>query len=351
MRYGKFLKENGTIGFIAPSFGCTTEPYKSAFENALSKFKEMGYETAVGANAYKDDGIGISTDPRACGKEINEWYRDPSTDILISCGGGELMCEDLDYVDFEAMKKADPKWFMGYSDNTNLAFLLETICDTAAVYGPNAPAFGMEPWHESLKDAFDLLTGRSVSEAEQRFPHVTEGNYSLYEKESLKDEEHPLEPYNVTEEVIPKGYPGGDISFHGRLIGGCLDVLTVLLGTKYDRVREFGKKYKDDGMIWFFEACDLGPVGIRRAVWQMKAAGWFENTNGILVGRPYHNGETEFGLDQYHAVTDMTAHLGIPVIMDLDIGHVPPAMPVVLGSMAEAELSEGKFTLGMELRP
>lgn len=30
MRYGKFLPENGTIGFVAPSFGCNIEPYKSA---------------------------------------------------------------------------------------------------------------------------------------------------------------------------------------------------------------------------------------------------------------------------------------------------------------------------------
>lgn len=33
MKYGKFLPENGTIGFVAPSFGCNIEPYKSAFEN------------------------------------------------------------------------------------------------------------------------------------------------------------------------------------------------------------------------------------------------------------------------------------------------------------------------------
>ena len=29
MKYGKFLPENGTIGFVAPSFGCNIEPYKS----------------------------------------------------------------------------------------------------------------------------------------------------------------------------------------------------------------------------------------------------------------------------------------------------------------------------------
>ena len=30
MRYPEFLKQNGTIGFVAPSFGCATQPYKAA---------------------------------------------------------------------------------------------------------------------------------------------------------------------------------------------------------------------------------------------------------------------------------------------------------------------------------
>ena len=43
MRYPDNLRDNGRIGFVAPSFGCATEPYKSAFNNALSKFGEMVY--------------------------------------------------------------------------------------------------------------------------------------------------------------------------------------------------------------------------------------------------------------------------------------------------------------------
>ena len=40
-RWLPYLKKGGTIGFVAPSFGCTTEPYKSAFANAQKKWKEM----------------------------------------------------------------------------------------------------------------------------------------------------------------------------------------------------------------------------------------------------------------------------------------------------------------------
>ena len=35
--------------------------------------------------------------------------------------------------DFEKIRQEEPKWFMGYSDNTNLLFLLATLCDTAGI--------------------------------------------------------------------------------------------------------------------------------------------------------------------------------------------------------------------------
>ena len=43
MKYPGFLKEGGTIGFVAPSFGCNIEPYRTAFSHAQDKFKESGY--------------------------------------------------------------------------------------------------------------------------------------------------------------------------------------------------------------------------------------------------------------------------------------------------------------------
>ena len=114
LRYPEFLKDNGTIGFIAPSFGCATEPYYSAFNNALNKFKEKGYNTLLGDNCYKDLGIGISNTPKLCAKELNEMYSNGESDVLISCGGGELMCEVVPFMDFEKIKNSKPKWYMGY---------------------------------------------------------------------------------------------------------------------------------------------------------------------------------------------------------------------------------------------
>lgn len=441
MRYPKFLPENGTIGFVAPSFGCNMEPYRSAFDNAQKKFRKMGYGVSLGPNCYAGDGIGISSSPENCGRELTEFYCSEKNDVLISCGGGELMCEDLDYVDFDRVRKADPKWYLGYSDNTNFTFLLATLCDTAAVYGPCAAAFGMEPWHPAIRDAFDVLCGKKLVQT----------GYARWEKESKKDEEHPTAPYNVTEPRVLRGYipgwkgnaeekgsllvgkqtaeaaslteegkgawktagedsadfwkkaegkiagkaaaakpagsdqsaaceagenmektfftegsPAGQYTFEsgayildrkspeihmeGRLIGGCLDVLCMLAGTKYDHVKEFAERYRDDGLIWFLESCDLNVMGIRRALWQLSHAGWFAHAEGFLIGRPLCFGQELMGLDQYGAVTGALGGYGVPIVMDADFGHLPPAMPLISGSLAEVTVKGQKMKVKMELK-
>lgn len=335
MRYPDFLKENGKIGFVAPAFGCAIEPYKSAFLNSHKKWAELGYDVDLGPNCYEGNGIGISNEPKLCGEELNEWYCSTKNDVLISCGGGELMCEVVPYIDFEKLKQEQPKWFMGYSDNTNFTFLSATLMDTAAIYGPCAAAFGMEPWHPSLQDAYDLLCGKID----------TVKGYGLWEKESLKDEEHPLLPYHVTEPSVIHKFPDEDVELEGRLLGGCMDILQMYPGTDYDRVKEFNEKYKEDGIIWFLEACELNVMSVRRALWQMKEAGWFQCVKGFLIGRPLMYGQEMFGIDQYRAVTDVLAEYNVPIIMDLDIGHLAPMMPMICGGTAKVSVKGNNISI------
>ena len=103
-----------------------------------------------------------------------------------------------------------------------------TIADTAGIYGPCAGSFGMEVWHESLTDAFDLLCGRKLSFT----------NYPMWEKDSIKDENAPFVGYNLTENVVYQLYSCGGkgkirLSMRGRLLGGCMDCLINLLGTSF----------------------------------------------------------------------------------------------------------------------
>lgn len=208
--------------------------------------------------------------------------------------------------------------------------------------------------------------------------------YDRWERESQKNEENPLAPYNLTETSVIKYYlPDGrtnveslrmaagqcdgragagemrmdtdgggkaEIAFSGRLLGGCMDCLITLLGTKYDKTAAFAQRYKEDGIIWFLEACDLNLMSIRRAMWQMEHAGWFQYCRGFLIGRPRLGMDAqEFGIDHYQAVCEMLYSYHVPVLMDLDIGHLPPAMPLVCGSMARVVSDGETYRVEMEM--
>ncbi len=348
MRYPKYLKKNGTIGFVAPSFGCSINPYYDAFNNAKNKFIYMGYSLDLGPNCYLGEGIGISNTPEKCGDELTSYYCSKENDVLLSCGGGELMCEILDFVDFDKIKKSSPKWYMGYSDNTNFTFLLTTLCDTASIYGPCAPSFGMNPWHDSLKDAINVISGNFYGNNNE----VVVNSYDLWEIESLKTPETPYVPYNLTRKTSIKKYIGhnevaDELNFNGRLLGGCMDCLKTLIGTRYDKVKEFCERYEDDGIIWFLESCELNLMDIRRTMWQMESAGWFSNVKGFIIGRPMRYGEEEFGINQYEAVLAVAGKYNVPIVMDADIGHLPPMMPIVTGSIGNVATKGDKLSLKM----
>lgn len=334
MRYPDFLPEGGTIGMIAPSFGCATEPYLSLYSVAVMRLRDMGYSILEGPNCHLAEGIGKSSTPEKCGAEVNDFFLNRPVDAIMVCGGGETMCEDLPHFDFDAIRNARPLWYMGYSDNTNLTFTLPVLCDTAAIYGPCISAYGPSTVHPSDWEALEILNGKRLSVS----------NYDKWEIQSLRTDEDPFTPMNPTEPFSMKILlPGANafsvsdvsLSFSGRLIGGCLDILTLLCGTPYGKASEFAEKYKDDGIIWFMEACDLNPLSIRRALWQMENSGWFKHVRGFLIGRSARFGEEQLGMDTYLAYTGILSKYNVPILMDIDLGHLPPMMPIISGAMAD----------------
>ena len=205
------LQKGDEIAFVAPSFGVSSEPYATRFAASLKNLGKEGFRAHIYPNVYKDEGIAGSASPSSRGEEINTSFASEAK-AIISVGGGETMVEILPYVDFSAIKKGEPKFFMGYSDNTNLTFLLNTLCDMVSVYGPHGGSFYARPFRCSEKDAIRLLEGETHFEG---YP-----KYSITRSDPL----HPLYRYRLTQEKIitPIGY---EKPMRGVLLGGCLDCL------------------------------------------------------------------------------------------------------------------------------
>ncbi len=65
----------------------------------------------------------------------------------------------------------------------------------------------------------------------------------------------------------------------------------------------------------------------------MRLAGWFDEVVGVLIGRTTAPASVRFTQDD--AVDSALAGLDLPVIRDVDCGHVPPHLVLLNGALAE----------------
>ena len=104
------------------------------------------------------------------------------------------------------------------------------------------------------------------------------------------------------------------IEISGRLVGGCLDVLAFLIGTKYDGTEQFIEKYKDDGIVWVLESFNMEDVVLITHLWQMKEKGYFKNATGFVFGRPLMY-NTWIEQPYKDAVMSVLGDLNVPIIL------------------------------------
>lgn len=346
----EYIKAGDTIGVTAPSFGPATEPYSLMYPISKENIERRGYKLIAGETTFKCDGLGISTDPEVTGKELMDFYKRDDIDAIISAGGGELMCETISNMDFYELRNYKPKWFIGYSDNTNFIFPLVTITGVQGIYGPCINGYAKK-WEETEHDSFALLEGTKGSfDGYRRFvdPDLEGPAPEVYTDEYLRA---PY-AYNADRELVIFGSNDGkfvrtnkQVEMKGMLLGGCLDILVNICGTRFDRMKDFIQE--NSGIIWVIEACDLTPMSIRRSLWNLREAGWFDTAEGFIIGRPCASWKQDMmGVNQYNAVTDILKPLGKDIIMDAEIGHIDPMLPIVMG--AEAKVCADTENLNIE---
>lgn len=334
MRYPKALKKGDYIGVTAPSAGIIEELKIKRLENAEKNLRKEGFNYIETSNVRKEE-KGRSSSAKERAKQFMDLWNDEKVGAIISATGGDFMSEILDELDFEEIKKSEPKWFQGYSDNTVLTFLLPLLADTACIHGQTIKDFGMRNLHRSLEDSLKILEGNEV----------TQESFEKCESREWTERTDPYEEYDLTEKVEWKNLNGEkEITLKGRAIGGCFDVITNLIGTKYDKVKEFIEKYENDGIVWFLEVFEMSTPQIYLHLWQMKNAGYFEHCNGIIFGRPLMTRE-DYDISYEETLKDALGDLNIPVIFDGDIGHVSPQMSIVSGGILEITSKDGKGTI------
>lgn len=327
MKYPNFLKNNDTIGICAPSSGVgyKENKYNLAINN-LNKYFQIKETLSVRNNNI------ISNTNIIRANEFNDLINDNKINSIMCATGGDFLIDILPFIDYKKIKK-NPKWILGYSDPTNLLYTITTNLDIATIYGQNASSFSQKKLHESLINTIKLLQGELI----------TQNSFKLYEKEKNKDDE-----YNLTEKVYWQKINTEKNNFEGRIIGGCLDCILNILGTKFDGTKKFIKKYKRDKIIWYFDIFSLSSADVYRTLWQMKELGYFKHTDLIIIGRiKYPN---TYNAYDYEEVLKLLFNNDIPIIFNADIGHVAPKITIINGAIAKIYVNNGKGKIDFILK-
>lgn len=339
MRYPEKLRIGDYIGVTAPSCGLRDELEELRLENAVKNIEKLGYRVKVTSNC-KMDCKGRSSSAKQRVKEFMELYEDPEVKAIIFLGGGDFACEMLEELDWERLKALPPKWIQGYSDCTNLTLTFNILADIATIYGPTFKSYGMKNVHESLLNSFRLM------QKEEFIQNSYEKCERLDERGKDEAEEDPYYEYNLVAEDKWVNLRGEDeISFQGRCIGGCIDLLReVIIGSKFDKLKEYCDKYQEDGIVWMIEEYEGSTPETYRTLWRTKNMGLLEHCKGIIFGRPLKVRE-DYDISYQQAITEAIGDLNIPIILDVDIGHLAPQIPIVTGSVIEVHCQNGRGTM------
>lgn len=299
---------------------------------ALDVIRSHGYDVVVGDCM---DGTGhISAPAPQRAAELMALLVDPTIRAVVPPWGGETAIDLLPLLDWPAIAAAEPTWMVGYSDIATLITPLTLLSGVATVHGnnlmdtPYATAPGLLSW----LDVVAAAPGATLVQHSHGWVRV-EGFVDYGASPGVRQ----MHLEQVGGWVRLDG--PGPVDVSGRLIGGCIETLCNVAGTPYGNVSAWAQREAADGVLAYVEAAGDDAATICRNLHGMRLAGFFDHAVAVLVGRTQGSGLPS--LSQHEAALDALAPLGVPIIADVECGHVPPYLVLVNGAQARVEHGGG----------
>ncbi len=343
MRFPKPLRSGDVIAITAPSSG-VPEPMHRRLNLCMEALRRHGYQVVEGSCLRQQvKKASASKEQRA--RELMQFLLDPGIAAVMPPWGGELAMELLPLMDFQALSAIPPKWFAGFSDISTLHLPLTTISGWATLHGPNLMELGAAETHPLTATVWNVLAATHGSEFSQsasrqfqrKGPDLTltpDAGLCLTENTQWKRLDGSLEPLELS----------------GRLIGGCVDTIARLAGTRLGDIPGFVSRAGAAGCLLYIENVEMNPWEWTRGLLSLRMHGWFDDLNGLLVGRSAGPDASQAN-DLSYADALQLGLQGVtcPVLYDMDIGHLPPQMSLVNGARARVRFETGAGTVTQTL--
>lgn len=287
----KALKKGAKIAVISPAGA--VDP--SQLEKGIEMIKKRGFEPILGEHLYTkfSNGYNYAGTEQERLKDINWALNDENISAIWASRGG-YGCQHL--VQHLKLKNftENPKWYIGYSDNTVIqSYLLKK--GFASIHGQTIKTSSFGVTDESYDLIFDVLKGKSL-------------------KYALKSHQ-----FNKTGTV------------EGELVGGNLALIYALLGTKYSF------DFKDK--VLFIEDIGENFYALDRMIMSLELAGVFNKIKGLIIGGMTNMGdekenkqyEESFDEFAYKLISDRIVKYNFPVVFGFPNGHIKDNRPLIIG--------------------
>jgi len=326
IRYPAPLRPGDRIGVTSPSSGVSDELW-GRFAYAVQCLRDRGFDVVVGELNHAPSHVSGPREARAA--ELMGMLLDPSIRAVVPPWGGETGIDLLDLLDLDAVAAAEPTWCVGFSDTSTWLTPLTLTTGIATIHGQNlmdtpyAVPGGILHW-------VDVAGAAAGDELRQHSPgRHRAGGWDDYAGNPTVSE-MTLEGRGTWTRIDP-GHEDAPITFSGRLVAGCVETVSFLAGGRFADIAAFARDHAPEGTVVLLDIAEWNSYDICRALHAMRLRGWFDAASGILVSRT--SAPEPHGFTQHAAVVDALGMLGVPIVADVECGHVAPFLALVQGAM------------------
>jgi muramoyltetrapeptide carboxypeptidase len=282
---------------------------RDLLNRGISFFESRGLRVLLGRHTLERNGYLAGSDEQRCA-DLNWILREPEVRAVLFARGGYGIMRILETIDREALIR-QPRLLLGMSDLTALELSLFSREGLVTLSGPMIAG--------QIGDGLDRLSEQWLDRA------LTE----------------PLDGRDLfaglgqTVQVLRHGRA------HGHLLGGCLSLVTALLGTTHC------PEYV--GAILFLEDVSEPLYRIDRMLFQLKLAGVLGKVGGVVLGHFIGAQSEDLRKETERLVLELTTDNRVPVVSRFPYGHVLPNLTIPHGAPVELDTARPSLTVQMAM--
>lgn len=335
----KALTQGDTVAIVSLSSGMGGDPplihrYYTGIKRLESVF---GLKVVTIPNALKGSNF-LYNHPELRAQDLMDAFKDKSIKAIICMIGGDDTIRLLPYIDYDVINK-NPKIFMGYSDTT-INHLMLYKAGLVSFYGPCLMVEFAEN-KQMHKYTADYIKKTLFS----RDPVIEITSSDRWTSEFLDwaDPKNCLRERRMTSEIHGYEVLQGTGSVRGRLLGGCLGVLQMAVGTEiWPSLEEW-----EDKLLFLETGEDYPtPENISYFLRNLHAQGIFQKIRGLIIGKPLDEKYYEEYKKVYIQVIRNEANLpDLPILYNVNCSHTSPICILPYGIMAEINCERKRLTI------